>query len=1480
MTGSVKRANPQVFKEQGGELSLYAAVPLETRRLVVGGLVRGSPYSISVTPVLILETRRMSDAPVLGFAGRDVGTARHPRRLAEALGTFSNVTLTTPTDPDAVSIQVLQGVQRMTYGPDDHLVVSLTAAEDDTSNALDITFTLFDLECDHDHFSVWIDDEELWTGGCRRLQEFTLTVPLLGDAETVSLRLDSDGTVEGAGVEFSYRAYASVGAVTLVLGTPEACPGAPVPCSGGTHGACMVQGICKCVSGYTGEDCSGHVMCPGPLCAGSPGNVPSNTLVVAPWGNDTIGTGWAGFPHAVTAGGTVPKPLATLRRALELASPTTTIVMFSGTFIECGLRLEGNNHRQHIVGVAYAGMSTHVPASTIIDCASEEPQSFLVAVETSVQLSGLVVVNSNSGALRVSGGKVSLAHVAFENNTATTGGIGGAVTIESGGVVTVSNVAVTKCSSVDGGGVFVGALSSLVTEAGESGLVISACTALRGGGVFVDAGTFKGGSDGEFRVVGNNATLGGNMYARGDSLIERAMVSMGVAMQDGGGLYVEGESALSLRTLRVTTNWALGSEQGQGGGGIFAASGAVISTSNVSVASNEAMTGGGILLSGNSVLSGSSIGPSTLVSANRGCAAGGGIGVVLGALIRVVQVTGNCARCCSNVSRVVATLTSPAGAAHMGGGGMWFEGGSSTLQDVSLAWNAVGAGPHPGLGGGLLVTSNGQVVAMRVGVHNNSVNDGHGGGISLVSGSRFVGQGSTTVRGNWVSGCGGGLSLAGGSGASALSVEWNSAAVAVGSSQEWASAAGAGACVTSGAGQLTEIDLLHNVAVRGMGGGVAVMQNARGTTVDVRVAHNEAAGGAGVFVGRSGLCTGSASTAVTHNAAVPAPGGHDWDMVSRGGGVLCDACEGITGLAVHGNSATEGAGVFVASVRHNGELSLVQGCDIEDNVAADVGGGVGVSRNASALLRDVSVTRNHAARGGGGLWIVHADVRFAVRSSPSLSGVTLRGNTARNGGGVFVQAGSLRHAAYPGPCGAASRLTVDGGVAVSGGGVFMAPDTSDGPLNNHTGMQCVAVVACTAVTGGGIHVAGSGSLQSDPRAFSVRDTVVTSCHATKQGGGLNVVAAGAALGLVTISDCTCGLTASGHLSGGRGGGIAVSNASVVTADHLVVTGCVSAQGGGVFADSSSVTGQQLGMHVSQCSAFVAGGGAVVRGKEAALVRATVTNCTAPVGGGIAVLEGSSVALHNTTVTKCVAAVAEAGGGGNDAHGGGVAVYAGASANLTACVVSHCVSGRDGGGIHVMGTANISTACVLGSNHAARRGGGLLVSDGAFADVSESVLEFNSAVVGGAGAAVVDWARLRMSSATMFNNVANAEQGFGGGVLVSSATVDMESCTILHTLATPAGKRGGGLYISTPASAATGDDSQVDVVAAVHVTNTVIDGSSAAGGGGVYAHNALVSMTGSLVRAAAATEFGGCIFAEVSCAGVVLASAVTTGVAML
>ena len=276
----------------------------------------------------------------------------------------------------------------------------------------------------------------------------------------------------------------------------------------------------------------------------------------------------------------------------------------------------------------------------------------------------------NGGGLHAGGGSVLVRGGQFTQNEATEGGgvwTSGLLTIEpndASATTIATNTGRGDAADNGGGGVFLQAGTATIT-----GATISSNTAPgasgSGGGLFVNAdaeATVRGGeivsnqanrAGAGVEVAGGTLTLdgvdvssnvipaataapgnGGGLHAGGGSVLVRGGQFTQNEATEGGGLWSNGvltiEAMLTDDATAVTTiagNIGRGDDASNGGGGVYAESGASVSITDATIsgnlASGTAGSGGGLLVADGSSLTVMR----SLISQNRANRAGGGIEV-------------------------------------------------------------------------------------------------------------------------------------------------------------------------------------------------------------------------------------------------------------------------------------------------------------------------------------------------------------------------------------------------------------------------------------------------------------------------------------------------------------------------------------------------------------------------------------------------------------------------------------------------------------------------------------------------------------------------------------------------------------------------------------------------------------------------------------------------------------------------------------
>ncbi len=205
-----------------------------------------------------------------------------------------------------------------------------------------------------------------------------------------------------------------------------------------------------------------------------------------------------------------------------------------------------------------------------------------------------------------------------------------------------------------------------------------------------------------------------------------------------------------------------------------------------------------------------------------------------------------------------------------------------------------------------------------------------------------------------------------------------------------------------------------------------------------------------------------------------------------GGGAVCvgaDATVNIVGSVISGNTARQGAGIFVG-----GTLTL-EGTTLSANTAEAFGGGLLVSAGGSATLTNCPVTGNTGSFGGG----------IAVNGT----GATLNLQKSTLSGGKAVQGGGL--ALLEGGKATIANVTVSGNAASQeGGGIFCDAIAGDGACFAANNVTIANNTAQGASAGGGVFVQSSAVAPVVTNSI-LADNTPTDCDGTLGAGVPNLV---------------------------------------------------------------------------------------------------------------------------------------------------------------------------------------------------------------------------------------------------------------------------------------------------------------------------------------------------------------------------------------
>jgi len=452
---------------------------------------------------------------------------------------------------------------------------------------------MFSLECNHDSVTITSTANgtatQLWKGGCQRDGDFIVTTA--ANIDTVTIAFSSDDSVSYEGMALHYESVDAIDAEETVT-VP-----CPVTASGlcSLNGACL-RGSCLCFSGFVGESCSNAVICPTDVTTCLPSTCdpiciqpPSDVIAVSVNGDDTQGTGQL---MDTSQSGTDSKAVRSLRRALELAQSSQTIILYPGIYTgpdNCGVTVSTPN----VVIRGLRGSSV-----TTMDC--QGLRRGLTFSGATAQLIGLVLQNtattSSGSGISTMRATVRMEDVRIAKGSSLQNG-GGIYADQS--TLTLVNSEVANCSAVSNGGAVFLSTSNLILDhsvikfstAGQGGGIYAQHTvsvhgdassqivknwaSVNGGGICA-AGSFSGG---QLNILENSALVGAGMaVTTGSSVLTNVDIHANSAVNDGGGIALLNTANLVLKKSPVRMNHAA-----RFGGGILVGS-------NGTFENNEAST--------------------------------------------------------------------------------------------------------------------------------------------------------------------------------------------------------------------------------------------------------------------------------------------------------------------------------------------------------------------------------------------------------------------------------------------------------------------------------------------------------------------------------------------------------------------------------------------------------------------------------------------------------------------------------------------------------------------------------------------------------------------------------------------------------------------------------------------------------------------------------------------------------------------------
>ena len=311
-----------------------------------------------------------------------------------------------------------------------------------------------------------------------------------------------------------------------------------------------------------------------------------------------------------------------------------------------------------------------------------------------------------------------------------------------------------------------------------------------------------------------------------------------------------------------------------------------------------------------------------------------------------------------------------------------------------------------------------------------------------------------------------------------------------------------------------------------------------------------------------------------------------------------------------------------------------------------------------------------------------------------------------------------------------------------------------------TDNACVVIMSSNSVFnmhGGVIEKCRRAVIAASGATFHMLSGKIEDCRA---GGNRVILVNGGSKFIMdggTISGC----------SAENGGGLYADN-STVTINNGTISGCTANAGGGLYATNGSTININNGT-ISGCKARMGTGGGLYATNQSTINinRGTISGCEAGAGGGLYV-DGSTVTISGGTISGCEATINE--GGGLYAKNQSTITISGGT--ISGCKAPSSDKGNGSGLYANNSTVTITDGTISGCE--GRWGGGLYAENSSTIEISGGTI--SGCKVGAGGGLFVDSSTIRISGGTI-NGCVTSDTGNGGGLYAYNSTLNITGGTI-------------------------------------------------------------------------------------------------------
>jgi len=514
----------------------------------------------------------------------------------------------------------------------------------------------------------------------------------------------------------------------------------------------------------------------------------------------------------------------------------------------------------------------------------------------------------------------------------------------------------------------------------------------------------------------------------------------------------------------------------------------------------------------------------------------------------------------------------------------------------------------------------------------------------------------------------------------------------------------------------------NNHSRNGDGGGIFLDFHAQTTITDgARILNNRAESGGGIATLGMLEISGD-GTAISGNHA----------LVGSGGGILTYNAIEIRGdVLIENNQSKNGSGGGLYAT--GGHLVTIEdGVKIIGNTAHENGGGISTF-GATTISGNVLIEGNHASlHNGGGVHNVNILSQIIVED-----GVRFINNTAGTHGGAIFTFSSLS---------IMDDVLIEGNEAINGrgGGTYSYGST--------TIEDNVTITDNDAGdNGGGIHVAGSGSLTV------LKDDVKIIGNSTHSGGGGGI----SVQGFLEISGVGIIISGNNALQGG-GGGIRAFRTIEISGDVLIEENHAAFNGGGVSSIGNVLVSIKCGVRIIGNTAGISGSGGG--------------------GGGISANGPLDISGDGIIIRENRAGVG----------GGGIMSASTLEISGDVLIQGNSAENGGGGGIFAIGNTQISGDVRMINNRSNPVGGGAIRSAGQLEISGDVLIEDNRTLTGPGGALDLLGPTSISGNVKIVGNIARSH---GGGITAFNQ-LEISGDVLIEGNRAETG-HGGGIYSHHP-----------------------------------------------------------------------------------